>query len=70
MSHPIDQTARDYTAKLDELQEVERQLKGLEPLLKRRDEIQSELAGLRDALAGKPPIAESPSDKPARDNRK
>jgi hypothetical protein len=70
MSHPIDQTARDYTAKLDELQNVERQLKGLEPLLKRRDEIQSDLAGLRDVLAGKPPITESPSDKPARDNKK
>jgi hypothetical protein len=55
MNHPHDEVVRVYHQKLDELQNVERQLASLQPLAEQKKALETDLARLRDVLAGKTP---------------
>ena len=50
MAHPIDQIAAQYTKKVDELQNVNRQLKSFEALQQQKATLEQELSDLRGQM--------------------
>lgn len=57
-THPMDPHARAYVNKLDELNNLNRDLLKMQPLIDRKAKLEEELAGLR-ALVVNPPAPEA-----------